>query len=113
MLSTKGFIWRLAQPIFAHIEAWIDWNNNWECYAGEMVFNETAPSSGLHDRIAVTLPTNAVTGEQLGLRIRISHQNDMTSYRQVNSGEIEDYLLIVNCAPQTCIPINAVIMRQE
>jgi len=56
----------------AHIEAWIDWNANGEFDAGEMVFDETDASAGTFDRLEVTVPTDAVVGEFLGLRIRIS-----------------------------------------
>jgi len=81
----------------AHIEAWIDWNNNGEFDVGEMVFDGTDPSSGLYDRLEVTIPTDAVTGEYLGLRIRISNQDDMTPYGFISEGEVEDYLIGIEC----------------
>jgi len=67
----------------AHIEAWIDWNNNGEFDAGE----------------------------NLGLRIRISNQDNMTPYGLVDEGEVEDYLIGIECATQICIPVQTTVIR--
>jgi len=82
----------------AHIEAWIDWNNNGEFDAGE-------------NRLEVTIPNDAVTGEYLGLRIRISNQDNMTPYGLVDEGEVEDYLIGIECATQICIPVQTTVIR--
>lgn len=95
----------------AYIEAWIDWNNNGEFDSGEMVLDVTDPSSGLFDRLEVTIPTNAVTGEFLGLRIRISNQDNMTPYGLISEGEVEDYLIGIECATQICVPVKVTIRR--
>jgi len=58
-----------------------------------MVLDVTDPVAGLHDHLEVTVPSDAVTGEYLGLRIRISNQDNMTPYGLVNEGEVEDYLI--------------------
>ena len=94
----------------AEIEAWIDWNNNGEFDAGEMIFDETNPSDPY---IEVTVPNDAVIGEFLGLRIRISHQDNMTPYGLMSEGEVEDYLIGLECPNQICIPINLTIEREE
>lgn len=96
----------------AYIEAWIDWNNNGEFDVGEMVFDVMDTGSSAYNRLEVTVPTNAVIGEYLGLRIRISHQDNMTPYGKIESGEIEDYLIGLDCKIQICLPINATINRQ-
>jgi len=94
----------------AEIEAWIDWNYNGEFDMGEMVLDETNPSLGYME---VTVPTDAVTDEYLGLRIRISHQDNMTPYGMIANGEIEDYLIGIACPNQICVPIETNINRQE
>lgn len=93
----------------AQIEAWLDWNNNGEFDSGEMIFDATNPSITF---IQVTVPNDAVTGEYLGLRIRISNQDNMTPYGLINSGEVEDYLIGLDCPTQICLPISTRIQRQ-
>ena len=95
----------------AQIEAWIDWDNNGEFDAGEMVLDVTDPSAGLYDQLEVMVPTDAVTGEFLGLRIRISNQDDMTPYGLIDGGEVEDYLIGLECPTQICLPIDVVIKK--
>lgn len=95
----------------AHIEAWIDWNNNGEFDTGEMVLDVTDPSSGMHNRLEVTVPNDAVTGAYLGLRIRISNQDNMTPYGLIDGGEVEDYLIGIDCPTQICVPIDVTIRR--
>ena len=93
----------------AEIEAWIDWNNNGEFDLGEMVFDATDPSAGF---IEVTAPNDAVTGAFLGVRIRISNEDDMTPYGLVESGEVEDYLIGLDCPNQICVPMQIEIRRE-
>ena len=96
----------------AHIEAWIDWNNNGEFDAGEMILDVTDPSSGLYDLLEVTVPSDAVTGAYLGLRIRISNQDNMTPYGLISEGEVEDYLIGIECSKQICVPIKITVLRK-
>lgn len=93
----------------AHIEAWLDWNNNGAFDSGEMIFDATNPSATF---IQIIVPNDAVTGEYLGLRIRISNQDNMTPYGLISSGEVEDYLIGIDCATQICLPISTTIQRQ-
>jgi len=37
----------------------------------------------------------------------------MTPYGQVDSGEIEDYLLGIDCLQVHCLPVEVEILRQE
>jgi len=93
----------------AEIEAWIDWNYNGEFDAGEMVFDATNPSASF---ITVTVPSGAVTGEFLGVRIRISNEDNMTPYGRIESGEVEDYLIGLECKTQICVPAQNTIIRR-
>jgi len=95
----------------AHIEAWIDWNANGEFDAGEMVFDEVDASAGTYDLITINVPTDAVTDEFLGVRIRISNQDNMTPYGHASEGEVEDYLIRVDCKSQICLPAKFTIKR--
>ena len=97
---------RWAWVIAAHIEAWIDWNGDGDFEdMDEMVFDVTDSGANLYDRMEITTPKDAVTGQFVGLRIRISNQDNMTPYGTIGSGEVEDYLIQVNCSPSKCLPI--------
>ena len=78
-----------------------------------MVFDVSDAGDSAYDRLAITIPNDAVTGEFLGVRIRISHQDNMTPYGLISSGEIEDYLIGLECPNQICVPIEIEINRQE
>jgi len=40
----------------------------------------------------------------LGFRIRLSNEDNMTPNGHIYSGEVEDYLIDVNCPPSICLP---------
>jgi GEVED domain len=89
----------------AYLEAWIDWNGDGDfADAGEQVAN-------LNDAVAfptmltINVPANAQSNQPLGFRIRLSNTTNMTPYGLVNSGEVEDYLVTVKCAPSVCLPV--------
>ena len=97
----------------AHVEAWIDWNADGAFDGvGEMVADWNDGGGSLPDRLEVTIPSDAQIGELLGLRIRISHQDNMTPYGIQANGEVEDYLIGINC-PQVCLPIQVTITKGE
>jgi len=74
-----------------------------------MVFDATNPSASF---ITVTVPSGAVTGEFLGVRIRISNEDNMTPYGRIESGEVEDYLIGLECKTQICVPAQNTIIRR-
>ncbi len=95
----------------AHLEIWIDWNGDGELDdATEKIF-DLDDSSGFPTYLTIAVPNNAATG-QIGLRARISLQDNMTPYGLIESGEVEDYLLGVAC-PQVCLPIQSELRRGE
>ena len=101
-----------STPDTAYIEAWIDWNGDGDFEdAEEMVFDVKDPTQGLYDRISVNVPTNAVSGRLLGVRIRISNTDNMTPYGFIDSGEIEDYLIGIDCPSINCVPVSFSIKK--
>lgn len=97
----------------AHVEAWIDWNGDGAFDGvGEMVADWEDSLTSFPDRLEVAIPPDAKIGGLLGLRIRISNQDNMTPYGEQPNGEVEDYLIGISC-PQVCLPIQATIIRQE
>ena len=98
----------------AHIEAWIDWNGDGDFDdTDEMVFDVSDIGDSAYDRITITSPTNAVSGEFLGFRVRISNQDNMTPYGLISEGEIEDYLIGLDCATQICVPMTTTGIRKK
>jgi hypothetical protein len=70
----------------AHVEMWIDWNGDGDFDdAGEMVtdINDTV---GFPDYLPVSIPSNAVEGQDIGVRLRLSNTDNMTPYGTANSG---------------------------
>jgi len=69
-------------------------------------------TSGFPDRLETIVPTDAITGSLLGVRIRIGNQSGMTPYGLQPIGEVEDYLLMVGCPQNVCLPI-AIEIKKE
>lgn len=97
----------------AFVEAWIDWNGDGNFDdSNELVLdvNDGNGAMPIADKLEILVPTNAVTEVYIGVRIRISLQDDMTPYGALKSGEVEDYLLYLKC-PRICLPITAELRR--
>ncbi|MFK7983668.1 MAG: GEVED domain-containing protein [Saprospiraceae bacterium] len=97
----------------AHIEAWVDWNGDGDFdMTDEMVLDVADPNQGLFNYLEINVPTDAITEQFLGLRIRLSHQDNMTPYGLQQSGEIEDYLIMIKCS-EVCLPIISLMKRGD
>lgn len=95
----------------AHLEAWIDWNGDGDFdEANEMVIDWDDGTTSFSNRLEITIPATVLTEEFLGWRIRLSHQNNMTPYGFQSNGEVEDYLIKINC-PQVCLPIQTTVIK--
>ncbi len=89
----------------AFVALWIDWNGDGDFSdANESVFAGD-DETGLPSMLTITIPPTAVQSQLVGVRIRISHENDLTPYGRSTSGEIEDYLIGIECE-QVCLPLN-------
>jgi len=91
----------------AHVEAWVDWNGDGAFDgAGEMVTDYVDAADGVFpDHIVLNVPANAIKDTPIGLRIRLSNSDNMTPYGQINSGEVEDYLITITCSPKSSTPV--------
>ena len=97
----------------AHIEAWIDWNGDGDFdEPNEMVFDVSDIGDSAYDLLSITSPNDAVSGQFLGFRIRISNQDNMAPYGLISEGEIEDYLIGLDCPTQICVPMGVQIKRK-
>ncbi len=96
----------------AHLEAWIDWNGDGDFSAGEKAADE-ASTTNFPSYLEIAIPANALLNVPLGFRIRLSNTNNMTPYGKVSSGEVEDYLLLVACPQNNCLPLNYNLIRKS
>jgi len=88
----------------AYVEAWIDWNGDGDFSdPNEMVMNFDDAFSLFPSSVLINVPMNAVLNTVVGFRLRISHEDNMTPYGNFDSGEIEDYLIAIDCK-QICLP---------
>ena len=91
----------------AHLEAWIDWNGDGDFDdTDEMIADLSDDGAGNFgvSTLTVNVPSNATQNQALGVRFRLSHTDNMTPYGQVDSGEVEDYLISVGCPLEQCLP---------
>ena len=96
----------------AHVEAWIDWNGDGDFdEPNEMVADWEDSTTTFPDRLEVSIPATAQTGTLLGYRIRISNQDNMTPYGLQPNGEVEDYLIEIDCS-QVCLPVQVNIIKK-
>ena len=98
----------------AHYEIWIDWNADGNFNGpGEMVADLSDDGAGNFGQstFQVNIPQNVSINQLFGFRARLSHTNNMTSLGQIQSGEVEDYLIIATCKDPICLPVQIVIMN--
>ncbi len=97
----------------SYLEAWIDWNNDGLLDPSEMIVNLNDSSGNYPTFLSVTIPTNAVLDTNIGVRFRLSLTDDMTPYGTINSGEVEDYIIQIECKYPTCLPIGTIEKRSN
>ena len=98
----------------AYLEAWIDWNGDGDFDdPNEMVADYKDNKDGVFPPfMEIAIPANALTGSLLGLRVRLSNTDNMTPYGIINSGEVEDYLIGIDCPSVICIPATIEIRKE-
>ena len=96
----------------AYLKIWIDWDGDGEFDGvGEEIFSADDASATFPTYLEIPIPNNATKGALLGMRVRLSLEDGMTPYGLMPNGEIEDYLLGIDC-PQVCLPIEVAILRK-
>ncbi len=97
----------------AYLRMWIDWNADGDFEdAGEQIEDNTYPSTGMANvvLVSVTVPLDAVQTSPIALRARLS-TDDTNSATPCGTGtcaadgEIEDYLIQLNCPVSICPPV--------
>jgi hypothetical protein len=96
----------------AYFEAWVDWNGDGDFDdANEMVADWDDNGGSFPTQLELNIPTTTLKEQALGIRLRLSNQDNMTPSGAVDSGEVEDYLMQVECAPKVCLPVQVTINR--
>jgi len=92
----------------AHVEMWIDWNGDGDfADAGEMV-TDIDDTTAFPNYLPISIPADAIQYQDIGVRIRLSNEDNMTPYGAVSSGEVEDYLIQISCQEEACLTIQSV-----
>lgn len=93
----------------AYVEAWIDWNGDGDFNdLNEMVVNLQDNADGDFPAFFdITVPTDADLDNLLGFRIRLSNEDNMSPNGHAFSGEVEDYIMNIDCLDNICLPITA------
>lgn len=98
----------------AYVEVWIDWNGDGDFDEdNEMVADFKDNEDGVFPaNLNLTVPENAVTGGLVGVLIRLSNTDNMTPNGRVNSGEVESYLIGIDCPQTNCLPFSLTIDKK-
>ncbi len=83
------------------LKAWIDWNNDGNLSSDEELGTEISVPNGTSGgsfSFTFTVPSTAVIGANLGLRVRLASVTIPASNGVVGTGEVEDYLVTVNAS---------------
>ena len=106
----------------AYLTGWIDWNGDQDFDdPGEQIANETfsyAMFNGNYEvSLIVNVPADAVIGQNISARFRLSTDPIIIASpcgvsQCALDGEIEDYLIQVDCPPDICLPPTISIIRK-
>jgi hypothetical protein len=93
----------------AYLVAWVDWNGDGDFNdAGEQVASLNDGGGSFPAYMEITVPSTATTGSDIGVIVRLSNTNSMNPGGYYNTGEVESFLIDVNCPAQICLPVQAI-----
>lgn len=89
----------------AYLEAWVDWNGDGDFDdLNEAIIVWDDSSGSFPPSVTLTVPSGAVQEVPIGARFRLSHTQNMTPYGTIATGEVEDYILTIECGFR-CFPV--------
>ena len=105
----------------AYLTGWVDWNGDQDFDdPGEQIANEAYDSAtnngSFQVPIVVNVPADAVQSQNIAVRYRLStNPTDILSPCGSTScaadGEIEDYLIMIECPTVQCLPVQVAINK--
>ena len=94
----------------AYLEGWIDWNADGKFSGMDEMVTDT-DDTAFPGYVTINVPDNVANMTDIGVRFRLSLQDNMTPYGVATSGEIEDYIIQIDCATGICLPISSTVIR--
>lgn len=99
----------------AYIHAWVDWNGDGAFdNLNELATTIKDDANGLFlPYLEINIAENSEVNKLLGFRVRISHEPNLGALGIAYAGEVEDYLLGIECAQAICLPIQTTLLQNE
>lgn len=91
----------------SYTDVWIDWNGNGTFEPEERIADLSDENEPYPAFITVVVPPDAVQNQNLGVRVRVSQEDNMMPTGLYYSGEVEDYLIRSNCEV-ICPPVELI-----
>lgn len=97
----------------AYIRAWVDWNGDGDFdNLNELATTIKDDANGVFlPYLEINIADDAVINQLLGLRVRLSNEPNLDALGPAYSGEVEDYLLGVECPQAICLPIQTALIQ--
>jgi hypothetical protein len=91
----------------AFVVIWIDWNGDGDFNdPGEQVAAVNDGTNPFPPYFDITVPTTGVaTGTDIGVIVRVSQTDNMTPGGYYDTGEVESFMINVNCPTDNCLPV--------
>lgn len=92
----------------SYLEIWVDWNGDGDFMdLDELVYDENDNGSGIFTSATwnLTVPEHAIENQLIGMRMRLSLQDNMSPNGPLSTGEVEDYIFRVVTNDEICLPL--------
>ncbi len=98
----------------AYIIAWVDWNGDGDFdNLTELATDIKDGADGVFlPYLEINIADNTVLNQLLGFRVRLSNEPNLDALGIAYSGEVEDYLLGIECPQAICLPIQSSLIRE-
>ena len=124
----QGGVFRLPVTMYnvtgdtSYLHVWVDWNGDGDFIdASEVITTNTYPPNSMYtgsyqDLIQFNVPAPLSTN-QIGFRFRFSTDDSIDATDSCGTGtcaidgEVEDYIILVNCKDNICLPITTTLSR--
>lgn len=92
----------------AYLTAYIDWNGDGDFNdPGEEVISLNDGTTPFPSYLEISVPSDAQEGTDIGFIVRVSNSPITSPDGYLSSGEVESYLIDVNCPAQICLPVTS------
>ena len=97
----------------AYLKIWIDWDGDGKFKTSdEMVVTANDELTPFANPLQLSIPNDAKTGALIGMRVRLSLSEITSPHGLLGSGEVEDYLIGIDCPQVICLPIEVELKKE-